>query len=301
MSEEVLAKQTETDVFEKQKGFVVGRKRKLEDACTHEEDACTSNAEKKEEDACTSKAKKEEKKEQEQTQMSDSSIFNWFSEAQWHAMMLRSTPVLEIFDSLVDFDMADKHTLEMLKSPWKVVLSKSKHAGEGLPRRYLFAPQPDLFAHEYKKSANPDHWWSELLSRGFVEESPDVLRDRRFIVKSHMIGTFSFIGDSRLARLRIDDFYYPSFWLEVSIDMQSRRVLSVKGRHAEATSFHISQRMRWPSIEWDLIGVSKRPMLRARISNENVLSVWDEESEHVAFEIVCDLSKFFKLVQKKEN
>lgn len=219
-----------------------------------------------------------------ETTMAESSIFNWFSDNRWHQLMLRSTPVRGFFDSLVDFSEADLHTLVMLKSPWNVTLTKSKHAGEGLPRPHLFyqANQP-----------SDTKWWQDLFERGFIKESADIIRDRRYIVISHMIAVFTL--DGNLGRLRVDDFYYPSFWVEVLIDMPSRRVLSIRGRHAEATGFHLEQHQPWPIVNWDLIGVAKISKFRATLSDDFTLSVWDEESEHVAFEIVCNLKKFFKV------
>lgn len=212
------------------------------------------------------------------------SIFNWFNTNEWRNLMLRSKPAMEVFQQLTDFDMADKYTLEMISSPFNVPLTKSKHAAEQLPRPYLFRVIPQ---------ACPDKWWSTLFEEGFVKESPHILRDRRFIVKSHIIGMFSFSGSS-FGQLRVDDFYYPEFWLEVNIDMRNKTVRTIRGRHAEATSFHIKYNP-FPNMVFDPIGVTKRPIFRGHISANNVLSVWDEESEYSAFEVICDLTKFFKI------
>lgn len=216
------------------------------------------------------------------------SIFDWYSTEEWHKLMLRSTPVSEIFNGLVDFDVADKYTLEMLKSPWNVPLIKSRHAAEGLPRPMMFLPS--------RSTDLENRWWSDLFEQGIIKESATVLRDRRYIVKSHMIAMFTLDGGNR-ATLRIDDFYYPTFWLEVSINLQTKRILKIAGRHCEATAFHVRNHP-YQSVVWDVIGVTKRPLFRGRISEKNILSIWDEESEYVAFEVVCDISKFVKICNK---
>ncbi len=219
---------------------------------------------------------------------SSASIFNWYNTNEWRVLMLRSKPATEVFEQLVDFEQADLYALKMISSPWNVPLKKSKHAGEGLPRPYMFNVVPN---------ACSDRWWSTLFEEGILKESPSIIKDRRFVVKSHMIGIFTFVN-SFFGRLRIDDFYYPTFWLEVNINMQEKKVIGINGRHAEATSFHI-KRNPFPNVVFDPIGTIKRPRYRSHISANNILSVWDVEEEHVAFEVVCELTNFFKIANKK--
>lgn len=228
-------------------------------------------------------------------ELADFSIFNWYTPLQWSRMMLESIPVCEIFAELPDFEFADKHALQTLFNPWNVTLKKSKHAGEGLPRQHVVSLHDLYHLQACGQAKLEKKWWNELFEHGFIHESLSVLRDRRFIVKSHMIAMFSLIGDG-FGRLRVDDFYHPMFWLEILINMKSKAIVSICGRHAEALTCSFHKNIIW-NVQFHLLASGTLPRFRANISQKNLLNVWDEASETSAFEIVCDLDKFFKLLK----
>lgn len=183
----------------------------------------------------------------------------------------------------------------MLMNPWNVTLIKSKHAGEGLPRQHAVSMHELNQLQAWGQANLQKKWWSDLFEQGFVHESPSVLRDRRFIVKSHMIATFSLIGYG-FGQLRVDDFYHPMFWLEIVINMKTKTIVSIRGRHAEALTFSMHKSIVWIA-QFHLLASGTLPSFCARISQKNLLYVWDETSETSAFEIVCDLDKFFKILK----
>jgi len=212
--------------------------------------------------------------------------------------MLKSTPVQEVLKSLSDFQIEDSLTAEMLKDPYNIPLLKSRHATEGLPRSVFFLGFRLWYSDLIMEKGDAD-WWRKLFAGGVAgEESPTIARDRRFIVISHIMCVFSMQGND-IVHLRFDDFYSPTFWLELDFNAKTKEICKIAGRHVEASGFHMEPSVfphSLPRMVMDPIAVSTRPRFRAKISHANVLAVWDEE--HTLFEIKCDVTKIVNLFKE---
>lgn len=90
------------------------------------------------------------------------------------------------------------------------------------------------------------------------------------------------------------------FYIEVTILVKERRITRVKGRHFAAKTFKMRSQYQFGSI-FDYFEIGNLPTeLRASLDDKNRLVIWDEQSEHCAFEIDCDLSNMFACLKNNK-
>lgn len=200
-------------------------------------------------------------------------IYKFYTTMQWANMMVRTRPPTTAFDSTVDLAEADWFAEEARKTPYNVPIVRSKHVVEGLPRLRIFkGDHGDML----------DVWWK--LDDDYFSHH------RNNVVVSQMVAEFSIDG-LHTATVSINDYYEPSFSIDATIDMESKLVLQVKGRHVQAIGFHIDKNPH-AHVVFDLLGTNMKPKLQGRITANNRLELWDDALEIGAFFVVCDLANF---------
>ena len=196
--------------------------------------------------------------------------------------MLSQAPVREcVLENLTESDLLIfESKLATMSRPDDLPVLQSRHASESLFHNQVV----DLSRtgdNRVQIPSTPDFW-----------ESCVAPEHKHLFDQSHIMASASFDGNE--LHVSFNDFQNMEFWANAVIDLDTKKVLKIQGRHQSGWAIVLGPTYYLKQMQY------ARPQFYGYMKN-NLLNIYDSAIGAESFKIVCDLSKFIDIYNKPKN